>query len=302
VSDVHFCANGGYVVDVNTPLPSEPFDYQWLRMGPLVGCNQLRCTQCGQALIVRTPSRRAYAELVQLTEDERPARLSNLGNAAPGPQTVRVYGCACRVQSVEGGHQASQSTLDEDEQVPWQCAGHPVLPLPTRLDGVELDVDCNWTALARARLLESPPRDVPPALQDVAGAWVGRLYALLDARVRPRLAAAVASLLEDPAPQVRMGALRFFRDHFDAPEAASVGRAVLGHVELFPVAPVYERQQGLRSMAVEALSWIVPSDDTSLEALRLLATTVPGIGMFLGTLERHDAEWCAANRARIVRT
>lgn len=298
----HVCRGGGLVVAASEWLPSSHYDYNWFAMGPAIGCSRLGCSRCGLFLVSRVIARADLGAILAAPPLDRPHRLHAMAEHPSTKSAVRVYACSCRVESVEGAHVASEPAYEQGDEteIPWACGGHPALDLPATLDGESLQKEADWPLLVRAHFTDA--RAVPDPMREIAGFWIARLYAVLEDYLRPRLAWVVAVMLEDPDPRVRFCALRFFRDHFDVPQAESVGQIVLRRPELFPTAPVFERKQGLRSMAVEALSWIVPRHASALDALRLLATTPPGIGGVVATLQQYDAAWLAANAPRIVRS
>lgn len=51
------CANGGSLVGVRQWLPNEPFDYDWGRTNPQIGCNNIGCGSCGGPVTATTATK-----------------------------------------------------------------------------------------------------------------------------------------------------------------------------------------------------------------------------------------------------
>lgn len=173
-------------------LPVEAFEVSW---AVAVGCNNLRCPDCGEAV----------------RSDGQPGR------------TVRRYWCACREHLETWTYWVGGEPEDlYPENLSWYCDGHPNLTLPVVLDGVTLHAGTDWVAVAAAAILEEPFR--PPGI-DIRQAWLVRLFHLLP-RERAALSAAIAGLMYATDPCLVLGALDFFTTERKAPGAERIAAMV----------------------------------------------------------------------------
>src|ERR1700754_5165628 len=101
---LRYCAGQGSLVGLQEWLPTEPFDYDWGRNNPQIGCDHLQCARCGQRVV-----------------------------ATPVTQYARRYQCRCTeyvasAQTPLGGDPDAYRGLSALENPPphtWACAGHP---------------------------------------------------------------------------------------------------------------------------------------------------------------------------------
>lgn len=189
--DLRYCAGRGSLVPLQQWLPAQPFDYDWGRTNPQIGCNHIQCSGCGQSV-----------------------------KATPATEYSRRYQCGCTEYVASDvtslGQPDGYSGLSALENPPpsfWACAGHPALPVPTDLDGVRVSPE-RFVEVARAGFA-SPPF-VPPGTVGHS-IWVSRLYWILPASQRAALGEAVATLMKDQDPVVAVRAMRFFTEQPDAP-------------------------------------------------------------------------------------
>jgi hypothetical protein len=201
--DLRYCAGEGNLVGVQQWLPTQPFDYDWGRTHPQIGCNNIRCSACGQ-----------------------PAK------ATPATDYSRRYRCDCTEYLVSDvtalGEPDGYRGLSAWENPPpgsWACAGHPALIVPSDLDGVHVSPE-GFVDVARAGF--ALPPFVPP---DTTGhsIWVSRLYWILPASLRPALGEAVAKLVLDADPRVAVRAMRFFSEQRNAPGSERLAAIARDH-------------------------------------------------------------------------
>jgi hypothetical protein len=189
--DLRYCAGQGILIGMQHWLPTQPFDYDWGREHPWIGCNHLRCSGCRESV-----------------------------TATQQNEYSRRYKCRCSEYSASEVTSLSQddgyhglSALDNPPPPTWACAGHPALSVPTELDGVRVSPD-SFVDIARAGFA-SPPF-IPPGTVGHS-IWVSRLYWVLPQSLRVSLAKAVMTLIQDHDPVIVVRALRFFTEQDVAP-------------------------------------------------------------------------------------
>jgi hypothetical protein len=181
--------------------------------------------------------------------------------------------------------------------------------LPYKLDGVELSETTDWVRLVRdvfSRALEPP---LPhPTTRNVRGFWVQRLYSVLDEVPRRDVARAVASLILEPDPRVRVCVINFFDTYSRAPGVGELARAYRAQPELFlHVADPDSYTCSVSDWLSDALAKQIykdstgqPKDPLALEILKERALVAPGIGSNLYTLASVDRAWVEANAEAIM--
>jgi hypothetical protein len=182
-----YCFMAGTLVEPDLWLPSDPFDHVWA----MFGCNQLRCGACGQTVRSRVE------------------------------QYCRRYECACQSRDEYGYHLiGSDAGQDREFWTAWRCAGHPPLPLPYTLDGIEIAAVAPFAAIV-SQTLANPPF-VAPGFR-TQSFWVQRLYRLLPSPSQhAAVGHGVAAQLASPDPATARAAMDFFKDIPQAPGAEQV--------------------------------------------------------------------------------
>lgn len=264
----HFCANGGYLVSADEWLPDAPYDYHWPARGPIIGCNRLRCRECGQAV------------------------------AATRTAHGRSYECRCLTHEVLSWASVSDPLDPISERVlPWACSGHPPLTLPATVDGAALSHTTDWSALVRH--LATAPTAGPPGSDKLRGFAVHRLYNLLEPPASRAIADAVASLLDDRDPALRAFALIFFEGNPDAPGGDRLTALMRDRPQLF----VGVRDPGSNSFSLwdwllEAIAWRIRRDGSgrvpdpaALDEVKRRASVAPGVGRCLFVLGEQEPDW-----------
>jgi hypothetical protein len=286
---VNYCKAGGYCVSESEWLPAEPFDYDWVRRAPFVGCNRLRCGSCGaevrSAVNFALPSM-GPAEVYELLGEGDTTRFQ--------PQPFgRIYACRCYM--IEAVAVIRSQPLDDMEpSVPWSCDGHPWLQLPAELEGVRIAEDSDWSTVARQAL--DHPVVLHPELRSHPGFWLQRLYHLLLGRPAAELISrAAGDLALDPEPRVRLGAISFFLLGWDQPGAERLAPALREHPELFVDIVVPGFTVSLERWILSVLEWRVRSGDPeALEVMRaaLFRTFSPlGVEEYFHMMARVDQQW-----------
>ncbi|MFD2469992.1 hypothetical protein [Amycolatopsis silviterrae] len=253
-------------------LPVEPFEVGW---AIAVGCNHLRCRDCGEA--VRT--------------------------AGPSGRTVRRYQCACQEHLETWTYWVGGEPEDlYPEKLAWYCAGHPDLTLPAVLDGVPLETGTDWADVASAAMLEEPFR--PPGIE-ISQAWLVRLFHLLS-RERAALSTAIAGLLSATDPRLVSGALSFFTTERKAPGAERVTDLILARRDWLaetpgPGAPsVPLLDDAVLLLHTRLLDTGRAADQPALALAKELALSGIGADDTAGTLLDHDPKWVWANAHALI--
>lgn len=281
--DVRHCAGRGNLVGMQQWLPVQPFDYDWGRTNPLIGCNRLRCSSCNQPV-----------------------------NVAPATEYARRYKCGCTEYMANNVTSLRQddgyrglSALDDPPPATWGCGGHPALPVPTELDGVRVSPE-RFVDVARAGFA-SPPF-VPPGTVGHS-IWVSRLYWILPSSQRAALGKAVATLLQDQDPVVVVRAMRFFTEQPDAPGNERLSAIARDHgARLATIANPDNPRSTVENellMALESRAFRRDSagqleDPIAHEVMRraVLAGKNPNDVLF--TFGRLELDWLAAHAVEIV--
>jgi len=187
---LRFCVGDGSLVTMQQWLPTQPFDYDWGRIHPRIGCSNIRCSACGQTV-----------------------------RATPWSEYSREYKCACTAHLAdsflslgEADGYRGMSAMERPPPGAWRCAGHPALTVPCDLDGVHVSPE---RLVEVARVGFESPSFVPPETSGHS-IWVSRLYWILPAALRPALGEAVATLVLDSDPRISVRAMRFFWDQSEA--------------------------------------------------------------------------------------
>jgi hypothetical protein len=226
----NLCKTGGYLVSGEEWLPSEPFDFDWVQLSPIVGCNRLTCGTCGvevrSVLGYELPNDVEASELYDLIGAGDYARLTKSPNK-------RIYACR-HERAVAKSFYRAEPENDFAPWTPWTCGGHPALSLPTVLEGVAIDEHTDWGHLARQSFSGKLGVSLHPSVDRERGFWLRRLCRLLgDSPIATKIALAAADQLLDPDPRVRLGAIVFFRLGWDEPGSEKLAPALRDHRELF---------------------------------------------------------------------
>jgi hypothetical protein len=305
---MHFCIDG-YLVDERGWVPTRAEDYNWVHLGQVVGCSNLRCESCHER-VRQAPG---------FVEPSQPAAVVFEALGRPDPSTVltrhpdgfgRLYACSCFVLRVAAQFQSVAEPLDPitETRAPWSCAGHPVLVLPADLDGVAVSSSTNLVALARGTAGGTIATQVPPAFAAVRGFFLLRLFHLVDdPPLREAISRAVAAVLDDGDARVRVAALGFFQIAFAAAGAERVAELARDRIDLFVGVPDPDGGPSLFDRLLEVLESRMrsgaggaPRDPNALEQVKQLALRPPGIGGVVYSLVREHQDWLADNAAAMI--
>jgi hypothetical protein len=273
-----YCVPDGALVGPNRWLPTEPFDYGWW----MFGCNQLRCGSCNHQVRASVPDGKRY----------------------------RHYECAC--QSRDEAHDYFVLGADQGQVqelvTKWHCGGHPQMPLPVDLDGVQISAVGPFTAIVE-RTLASPPF-LAPGFPN-RSFWVQRLYCLLPtAAQKAMVGKAVAAQLSSPDPAMINGAFDFFHDQPRAPggdEVIAIAKRDRDRLRATPDPSLPEQSLYDRALEVTEQLLVPPlpgqpaGNATALELghSSLLAGEASNGMVF--RIAKRDPSWFAAHAADIVR-
>jgi len=309
----HFCREHGLLVDADDWLPVDPRDYNGGGIGLYIGCNRLTCGRCRQP--VRHQLGFAAGPAATLAE------LASLGDWSELPEfragaSARLYACACTSRLVRGitPLEVHPSALDFDDMPLWHCAGHPSLRRPGELGGFTVDDTTAWSALAQRAMTEAGSPPLHRWVDGLPGFAATRLYqALDDPADRAALSLAIAALAVQvdaagvPLPEFRIATTLFFALH---PLAEGVGHYATfasQHLQLFRGVPAgWGPDDTLDSyLFYTLLSHLTlvptgPSADAVRHALRVAATTAPGLGVSLNWYAGHDRTWALDHLEALV--
>lgn len=258
-------------------LPTEPFDYSWGRFG----CNQLRCGTC------KLP--------VQSSIDET--------------KHCRRYACACQSRDEYGYHIIGEDAGYIHEFITgWYCAGHPRLPLPVVLDGIEIAEVSPFASIVNATL--ATPPFVAPTYR-TPSFWVQRLFRLLPtAAQRDAIGRAVARQLVSQDARTARAAIDFFLDLPWAAGVAEVAAVANLHRDRLRATrdPLSQMQSSLYDRIMEAVgARLAVREDGAVDAAAL---DVACRALLAGEAEitlvyrvaSSDPAWFSAHAAAIART
>lgn len=243
------CDDGGLLVDGNTRLTDDPCEYYDHAVRELVGCSRLRCTKCDSWVRGGPPGVKlkedvpidlallwATANWVELPFVEQRSRpLTSFEEEA------RFYTCRCRgweatrVDRIDNEHDSPS-----DPNVPWECAGHPLPELPSKLGELTIGTDTDWPKLVDKILAGSCPRQLKRknSAYDGPGVWLVWLYVYLQGLpLTDKLSAAIAARVADSDPHVVGRVLYFFTtfpraqgvEHIIARAESDLDRVAVGY-------------------------------------------------------------------------
>jgi hypothetical protein len=257
-------------------LPLEPFEFGW---ATAVGCNNLYCEHCRE----------------RVCSEGRPGGF------------VRRYWCGCREHFETWTYWIGGEPEDlYPAFTGWECGGHQQLALPTVLDGVPLDAETDWRAVAADAILQPPFH--PPGI-DLQVVWLLRLFRLLNAE-QPLLSRAVATLLDAADRRLVRGALDFFLYERTAAGAERITGMVIERQTWLSETP--DPREPSCSMLDSASSLLHarlldvdnagdPVDRPALALAKELAVAGVGPRSAPLTFSNCDPEWLWANAGRLVR-
>lgn len=287
----------------NEWLPIEPFDYDWVQLGPVVGCNRLACHECGvqvrSLLGFDLPENSQADEVYELIGRNDSSRFIESAN-------YRIYSCR-HYSIVAKFHFPAVQQNDYATWTPWECAGHPVLSLPALLEGVAIDEKNDFGQLARKSFAGELGVSLHPSVDRVAGFWLQRLYRLLgDLPASAKTAGAAADQLLDPNPRVRMGAISFFNLGWNAPGADRLAPALRDHPELFADVLVDGNPMTLERQLLEVLDYRIINKVGDTVALELMRAALSrrfqpvGLKQYLFGMAEVDQKWLLEHGDELV--
>lgn len=297
------CGGGGSCVSGNEWLPSELFDYDWVQLGPVVGCNRLACQECGvqvrSLLGFDLPENSKADEVYELIGRNDSSRFIESAS-------YRIYSCR-HYSIVAKSHFPAVQQNDFATWTPWECAGHPLLSLPALLEGIAIDESTDFGQLARKSFAGELGVLLHPSVDRVRGFWLQRLYRLLDDRpAAAKVARAAADLLLDRDPRVRMGAIAFFNFAWNAPGADRLAPALRDHPELFADIFVDGNPMSLERQLLEVLDYRIVNGVGDTVALELMRAALSrrfkpvGLEQYLFGMAKVDQKWLLEHGDELV--
>jgi len=257
-------------------LPNAPFDYGW----GSIGCNQLRCGKCGQLVRSRVDAARF----------------------------CRHYECACQSRDEYNYHVIGSDAGDDHEfRTAWYCPGHPQLPLPIQLDGIDIAAVAPFSSIV-SQTLANPPF-IAPGFRS-SSFWVQRLYRLLPAvSQQAAVGQAVAAQLASPDAATARAAIDFFCDIPAAPGGEHVAAvADRDHDRLRATPDPVSEGASLFDSMLEAINARlvlvnegVPVDHAALSVARSALLSGEAGDATVFRVAKVDATWYCEHAADVVR-
>ena len=325
----NMCTGDGHVVGLSLPLPTDPCDYCIDAPLGTVGCNNLYCYKCG-VVVRNVPG-------LQLQEEFALSKLLlQLHGIKLAPQELGIYGSAymkyiydlpdigtsplvrpsksdrlyiCRCSDLAEANANSLDTSDpipSDPNVPWSCAGHPVVTLPHEFDGARAESEADLVEMCNRSLHGWRPAGAHP--QDRRGdAWAARLHGrLANTPWQEPVALAAVSCLDDQDADVRAAAIAFCQQRKvragmeRGVELLENQRALFTDVP--NKLPGYANNKTLEEALLYLICPLVEQSERARDLVRaqVLAPGKGRIGLYYA-LARDDIEWLAAHAEEIVK-
>lgn len=236
--ELRFCNEGGRVTGGETPVPDDLCEYQHPNVGALVGCNRLKCSDCGAWVRHGPPGfvakEDARPHLAEIYEAENWRRLACLKK---GPTSHRLYVCRCTAWA--GNHDYMMADPDPeytDPVLPWRCDGHPVPELPVEFDGEVLSSETDFDAFVDRVMDGWCPRPVFKRGEQGPSLWLIWAYAyLLGLPEADAFSRACALRVSDSDPAIAGRVLHLFARFPQAEGVAHVIDRATDHPERIAV-------------------------------------------------------------------
>lgn len=309
---MHFCRDGGALVDRDYLVPRLPHEFHLRGLLKPVGCNRLRCAECGAFVDART----GWVP----TEDFSPEKVFGRASWGRGalplikdPETpYRLYVCRCTAWWA-----TSLAYLDppdagpDDERPPWRCDGHPALELPATVDGLELATAAGISLFLGEALSGWAPVGAPEDSNPFPGAWLNRLYAqTVGTPIAAAVSEGVVGALTSDDPLHRAAALHFITRYPLAPGTERLRNIARDDLELFhdvedPTTELPLEYNLLRTLGLQERAHRVRPEGSGprldvIEFLRARVVAVPGLGgAVYPVLAEFDAPWLVQNLASL---
>lgn len=310
----NFCEDGGLLVNSHRIIPTDPTEFHAGVYPRALGCNRLRCPECGEwvrnvaGLIVsgaelRAPEAEAAAKIYALAD------LASVPQAAPHTKS-RLYVCRCRWRNeLELTSLESERESDEDPP-PWVCAGHPQPTLPLDIDGVVIREDSRVEPLVADALHGIIPRQgscVGTPWYWPARAFVRLLHSANGAELAEAVSRAVAKGMADDDVKVRWDVLEFFVQLPIAPGAEEIVAIAAGDRRRVAGVrnPHRETRDVLKTLEEKLFLFVhrraVAGDPRCIEIERVeVLNAGRGAAWSLRSLAELDHDWLVDNAERIV--
>jgi hypothetical protein len=335
---IRTCASGGLLIQLRGLLPPTPSEFAPAFIGSFIGCNNLTCLDCNQAVhhledwYVKEPKHFDGKTLRTATDPGALPWLALIKSSSP-----RTYYCDCgfwEARSPISLHPVDPHIVDEGFDFKWRCAGHRLPSNDDRLGGLALGPLLEDQATFRQLALGQLQMDDSPRPSGHPGIDLRRLYTTtVGTPDAPVIALRVAALLRDPDPVARMNALAFYF-YFPTVEgaelllAAAKERATLFDEVPHPVYPqrmlsrllddalerrathvkdlaliAYLRERLLAGKTTDDLLWAVATFDwewVESHAVRILMADPRQLGPLLMSTQNFPAERITTVLQRIV--
>lgn len=301
------CGRNGYLVDATQTLPTDPTDF-FVETLPVVACSTITCQRCGAAV------RNAVGLAFKTREDVPGAQLAALyatPDLASSPllhatqPTWRLYLCKCNRWLETSQHACDEPDRDAltDPDIPWRCAGHPLITLPHDVDGTRVGNQSDLRDLAaRGFRGVTPPATRP--IDKPRGEWLVRLHARLAPADASVITGVAVACLDEGSPHTRALAMNYLRlVPSPAAEAFLLDRLSGTRAQLAnahdDVTP-FDGDKTLEDTAWRVLARAVGEPGRARELARADALAGKGRRALFDALAQQDSAWLAENADAIA--
>ncbi len=213
MSQLRFCHEGGRVTGGKLPIPDDLAEYQRPWVEARVGCNRLKCKECGAWVrhgppgVVAVDNARPHLAEIYAAED-----WLELDCIKEDSTNYRLYICKCMAWAGTMDYMmADPDPGYHDPVLPWVCAGHPVPKLPVELSGEVFSSETDIAALVDRIMDGWNPHPMLNAIgKGPALALIWTYAYLLGLPDADSFSRACAARLSDPDPAVVGRALHLF--------------------------------------------------------------------------------------------
>lgn len=239
MSTLRYCHEGGRVTGGEMPIPNDLCEYQPAKVEALVGCNRLKCGNCGAwvrhgppGLVAKEDARPHLAEIYE-AENWR-----GLTCLKKGPTSHRLYVCRCTAWAGQHDHMMADPDPDpyNDPVLPWRCDGHPTPEFPVVFDDGILSAETDLAVFVDRILRGWRPRQIYRRGLEGPALWLIWTYAyLFGSPEADSFSRACAARISDPDPVIVGRVLHLFTRFPDAEGVAEVVGVAKSHPERIAV-------------------------------------------------------------------
>ena len=303
------CPSGGYLVGAEDWLPQSPSSYHFGAPGVLVGCNQLKCGNCG----AKVRGEQGWQRNSRVEFD--PADLYEMEDWSKAPDLVKgnstLYVCRCDYVFVDLPMPMDLNTemaVETGEDFPqWGCCGHPPFELPGEVAGRQLKDAADVADFAEEILAGAWHKSHP---NPVHFGWPGFLLWRLYVRVRDvglgeLISKRALGVLTSDDPVQRAVGIAFFKAFPGAPGGDQLADIYRSHRARFDGVPDpilgFQDLGLLFELALQARASHT-HDSAALQIIReYLLADAPLNGLRFQFLKEVDRVWLEEHRDEVLK-